>query len=79
MGFMIRKMSSRGPQKPPGHYVKMDGDNTEYMVNKITVSTSGNVVLHLQEPINFEHKLITICSIEEFVNNIPGGATYINY
>lgn len=79
MGFIVRNLSKSRHHKPPGHYVKLNDDAVEYTINKLTITNSGNVVLHIQDPINFDTKLITICNIEDIVNNIPGGATYINY
>lgn len=79
MGFIVRNMSKSRHHKPPGHYVKLNGDSVEYVINKITITTSGNVTLHIQDPINFDNKLINICHIEDIVNSIPDGATYIQY
>lgn len=78
MGIIVRKVS-RGPQrKEPGHYARLS-DNSEWLITNLTYTTTGNVVLHLQDLQSFERKLITLCHLSDLVELIEGGATHIEY
>jgi len=78
MGIIVRKVS-RGPQrKDPGHYARLS-DGTEWSITNLTYTTTGNVVLHLQDPQNFTRQLHTLCHLSDLVELIEGGATHIEY
>jgi hypothetical protein len=78
MGIIVRKVSRGIQYKEPGHYVRLS-DNSEWKITDITFTTSGNVVLHLQDLKTFARELKTICHIADLVELIGDGATHIEY
>jgi hypothetical protein len=72
MGFVINKVG-KGHQKPEGHYLSKDG--VDFQIYEINITGSGNIAIKIWDYIRKEHQVITVCSLEDLVNNIPG-ATY---
>ena len=62
--FVIEKINSKR-QNPEGFYLKIDG--IDYLIYEITISASGKVCLKIQDPVRKEHRVLTVCSLDELV------------
>ena len=64
MAFKIRTAKDR-LNKPDGIYITLNG--TEWLVNEIKLSDSGNVCLKVFEPVSFQSQVLTLCSLNELI------------
>lgn len=64
MAFIINKINSKR-QNPEGFYLKIEG--IDYLIYDITISASGKICLKIQDPIRHEHRVLTVCSLDELV------------
>ena len=77
MAFKIEKANNPRVFRPEGDYVRME-DNSESLIENITISASGRICLHLLDTRAKERKILTVCTLEELVGTIEG-ATFIQY
>lgn len=76
MAFRIEKANDPRTFRPDGNYVRL-ADNSEQLIENLTISASGRICLHLFEPRSKQRQIITICTLEELVNTIEG-ASYVH-
>lgn len=77
MSFKIEKANDPRTFRPEGNYVRL-GDNSEHLIENLTISASGRICLHLWDPKVKSRQILTICTLEELVHTIEG-ATYVQY
>lgn len=75
MAFQIQKANDRRVFRPEGNYVRLQ-DNSESLIENLTISASGRICLHLFDPKAKQRQILTICTLEELVGTIDG-ATYV--
>jgi hypothetical protein len=75
MAFKIEKANDPRVFRPEGNYVRLS-DNSEQLIENLTISASGRICLHLYDPKAKQRQIITICTLEELVGTIDG-ATYV--
>lgn len=76
MAFKIIKATDRRTFQPEGNYMRVD--NTELLIETLTISASGRVCLHLYDPRGKVKSIRTICTLEELVLTIEG-AEYVQH
>jgi hypothetical protein len=76
MGFKIEKLTNK-QFKPEGFYLKIEG--IDYLIYEITISASGKVCLKIQDLIRHDHRVLTVCSLEELITATLPEATFIEY
>jgi ribosomal protein L14 len=77
MAFKIEKANNPRTFRPEGDYIRME-DNSECLIENLTISASGRICLHLVDQRAKERKILTVCTLEELVGTIEG-ATFIQY
>jgi len=60
MAFVIRTQRDRLTQ-PEGLYITYQ--NTEWLVQEISLTKSGNVALKLHDPLRLENQVVTPCNL----------------
>ena len=75
MAFKIEKANDPRTFRPEGNYVRL-ADNSEQLIENLTISASGRICLHLYDPKVRQKQIITICTLAELVGTIDG-ATYV--
>jgi len=75
MGFKIEKANDPRVFRPEGNYVRLS-DNSEQLIENLTISASERICLHLYDPKAKQRQIITICTLAELVGTIDG-ATYV--
>ena len=76
MAFKIEKANDPRTFRPDGNYLRL-ADNSEQLIENLTISASGRICLHLWDPKAKSRQIITICTLEELVNTIDG-ASYVH-
>jgi ribosomal protein L14 len=75
MAFKIEKANDPRTFRPEGNYVRFS-DNSEQLIENLTISASERICLHLYDPKAKQRQIITICTLAELVGTIDG-ATYV--
>lgn len=77
MAFKIEKANDPRTFRPEGNYIRL-GDNSEHLIENLTISASERICMHLWDPRAKSRQIITICTLQELVNTIDG-ASYVQY
>jgi len=75
MAFKIEKANDPRTFRPEGNYVRLQ-DNSEQLIENLTISASERICLHLYDPKAKQRQILTICTLAELVGTIDG-ATYV--
>jgi hypothetical protein len=58
MSFVVRKHN----YKPDGRYIEKDGRH--WLVSNVTINNSGQICLHLEDPIRFDKEIYKLDTLD---------------